>query len=93
MSTQNEHLSQLESSIRHIEERNRRVEADKAWETSGCRKLALTILTYLVMVLFLHTVRIGRAWTSAIIPALGFWLSTLTLPIVKRWWVRRYFVK
>ena len=75
--------------IRQIKERNRRVELDKAWETSWTRRVAISVLTYLVIVLFFHSARLPSPWLNAIIPTLGFVLSTLTLPFLKRMWMRR----
>ena len=37
-----------------IKERNKRVELDKAWETSWTRKLCICILTYIVVVIYSH---------------------------------------
>lgn len=81
----NEELAQR---IKEIEERNARVEADKAWETSGARKVLIVALTYFVVVLFLYSADIGRPWINAIVPSLGFFLSTLTLPLVKKKWIK-----
>ena len=39
----------LEGRIAELEERNKRVELDKAWETSWTRKIIIAVLTYLVV--------------------------------------------
>ena len=36
-------IKELEKKIEKIEERNKRVEADKAWETSNLRKILIII--------------------------------------------------
>ncbi|MBI3334070.1 hypothetical protein HYZ97_01150 [Candidatus Pacearchaeota archaeon] len=77
----------MKEGLKQIKERNRRVEADKAWETSGIRKSIITVLTYLIILLFLASINVQRPWLHALVPALGFLLSTLTLPFVKRWWL------
>jgi len=46
-------LEQLKNDIELIKQRNARVEADKAWETSLFRKILVAVLTYIVIVLFL----------------------------------------
>ena len=74
--------------IAAIKARNARVEEDKAWETSASRKIVIAVLTYLVIVLFLYYAGLPRPWVSAIVPTLGFWLSTLSLPLFKRAWLR-----
>ncbi|MDD5751794.1 MAG: hypothetical protein PHS73_04730 [Candidatus Peribacteraceae bacterium] len=79
-----------ESPIAAILERNRRVEADKAWETSWTRRMLITVMTYFVAVLFLWLIANEHFWLNAGVPALGYLLSTLSLPWAKRWWTRSY---
>ena len=47
---------ELEDRIRNIEDRNKRVEADKAWEGSWTRKISIMALTYLVVAAYLYFV-------------------------------------
>lgn len=77
----------LEKRIAIIEERNKRVELDKAWETSLVRRGLLILFTYLSVGLYLQVIAIPNPWLNAIVPSLGFLLSTLTLPIFKKWWL------
>jgi len=79
---------ELESEVRRIKERNTRVEADKAWETSLFRKGILTVATYLTVVLFLVLINAPNPWLNGAVPAGAFALSTLTLPPLKEWWIR-----
>lgn len=79
-----------ESQIAAIVERNKRVEADKAWEVSWIRRITIAVLTYAVAVLFLWLIGNEGFWLNAAVPALGYLLSTLSLPWVKRRWIRRY---
>lgn len=83
----------MKKDIETIKERNRRVEADKAWETSGTRKLIISIMTYLVIVLFLFIINAPKPWFTALIPTIGFLFSTLTLPIFKEWWLKSVYKK
>lgn len=39
-------MQNIEQKIKQIEERNKRVEVDKAWETSWARRLLLTLMTF-----------------------------------------------
>lgn len=78
-----------ESQITAILERNRRVEADKAWEVSWTRRLLITGLTYSIAVLFLWLIENPGFWLNATVPALGYFLSTLSLPWIKQWWIQR----
>lgn len=81
--------SDLKQRIAKIEARNKTVEINKAWATSLTRKITLVIATYLIIALTLFVIKNPDPWINAIIPALGFFLSTLTLPFVKTYW-RKY---
>ena len=81
-------LSDLEKRIIKIEERNRRVEKDKEWEVSITRRALLIIFTYLAIGIYLKSINVSSPWLSAIVPAIAFWLSTLTLPYFKKVWER-----
>lgn len=81
-------LPDLNSRIEAIEKRNAQVELNKAWETSFTRKIILMIFTYLSVGLYMSAINIDRPWLNAIIPSLGFLLSTLTLPLFKSLWQR-----
>ncbi len=82
-------IDDLQSEIQAIKQRNQRVEADKAWETSWTRRLIILILTYIVIVVFFLFARLPHPFVNAIVPAVAYVLSTLTVPLFKRWWVRR----
>lgn len=79
----------LEDRIAQLEARNQRVETDKAWETSWTRRLAIMILTYLVVVAYLHFVIRINPWLNALVPVVGFLLSTLTISYLKSLWTVR----
>lgn len=79
-------LSNLEERIAKIESRNRKVEIEKAWETSSTRKVLLVISTYTLMTIFMYVIKVERPFVSAIIPTFGYILSTLSLPFIKRFW-------
>lgn len=79
-------LSQLESRIEAIEKRNREVELNKSWESSWTRKILIIIFTYLSVALYLKFIVGIDPWINAIVPALGFLLSTLILPWFKSIW-------
>lgn len=81
---------ELEDRIRNIEDRNKRVEADKAWEGSWTRKISIMALTYLVVAAYLYFVVKIDPWINALVPVIGFFLSTLTVSLVKKAWVNNY---
>lgn len=76
-------------SIEAILERNKRVEADKAWEGSWTRRGFIAVLTYVTAVGILWATGNGNAFTASLFPPAGYLLSTLTLPPLKRWWMKR----
>lgn len=85
-------LKTLEREIADIKERNKRVEIDKTWETSYSRRMLLIIFTYLAIGLYLQfIVKLPNAWLSAIVPSVGFLLSTLTLSFFKGLWIKRFY--
>lgn len=83
----------LEQKINKIEERNKKVEADKAWELSLSRKLVIFILTYLAISIFLWAIKIEKPFLNAIVPAITFMLSTLTMPYFKKAWLKYIYKK
>lgn len=83
-------MKELEKEIEQIKERNKRVEQDKAWETSWTRKICICILTYIVVVTYsIITNRFSNIWLSSLVPVIGFTLSTLSLKIVRNIWEKK----
>lgn len=78
----------LEERITTIEQRNHRVELDKAWEVSKTRLVSVAVLTYICATLVLFVLHVERPWLSAFIPTIGFILSVQSLPILKRRWIQ-----
>lgn len=85
-------LEQLYKEIEEIKARNRRVESDKKWETSYTRRILLLVFTYLTIGLYLNAIRIENPFLHAIVPTVGFYISTLTIPIFKEFW-KKYIYK
>jgi len=86
-------LQELEKRVEEIEKRNKRVELDKAWETSYSRRFFLVFFTYLSIAFYLKYILKVEPWLNAIVPTLGFLLSTLTLPFLKKLWDRYIYKK
>ena len=81
--------NELEDRIKTIEERNERVEGDKGWETSMFRRVLITCITYVVAFFYMHAIGADKSPLGALIPTGGYFLSTLTIPSIKRWWLKR----
>jgi len=80
----------LEKRITAIEERNQKVELDKTWETSWFRRILLIIFTYIAIGLYLKAINVPSPWLNAIVPSVGFLLSTLTLHLFKSTWLKYF---
>ncbi len=77
----------LEKEIKKIQERNKKVELDKAWETSWTRKICIMILTYIVVIIYSYFIReYNNIFLSSLVPVIGFALSTLSLKLVRKIW-------
>ena len=81
----------IEKELDLIKERNKRVEADKAWETSWSRKVLIAVMTYIVIVIFFYFAGLPKPFINSIVPALAFVLSTLTLPLFKKVWLKNIY--
>lgn len=83
-------LKEIEERIAKIEERNKRVELDKTWETSWTIKICIMILTYIVVIIYSYLIRnIDNVFLSSLVPVIGFTLSTLSLSIVRKVWEKK----
>ncbi len=71
-----------------IKERNRRVEMDKAWETSWERRGVITVIMYILAGFWLVIISDTNPWLKALVPAVGYFLSTVTIFFMKSWWTR-----
>lgn len=76
-----------------LRERNSRVEADKAWETGWTRRLLIAAGTYLVVALYLSVLGVEGAVFHAAVPPCAYLISTLTLPLVKKFWLVNFYEK
>lgn len=73
--------------IEEIKKRNKRVELDKAWETSFLRKICICILTYVVVITYSFLIRnCDNIFLSSLVPVIGFTLSTFSLKFVRKIW-------
>ncbi len=80
----------LEREIKKIQERNKKVELDKSWETSWTRKICIMVLTYIVVVTYSYVIRnFDNIFMSSLVPVIGFTLSTLSLKLVRNTWEKK----
>ena len=86
-------MEQLEKRILELEERNKRVAMDKAWEVSWARRGILMLFTYLAIGSYLYVIEVPSPWINAVVPTVAFMISTMTMPFFKRKWIERVLAK
>ncbi|OGZ66787.1 MAG: hypothetical protein A3D34_03705 [Candidatus Staskawiczbacteria bacterium RIFCSPHIGHO2_02_FULL_33_16] len=86
-------MDDIKKEIYLIKKRNVGVEADKAWETSIFRVVFISIITYIITATIFYFIGVKNYLLSALIPTVGYYLSTQSLPFVKNWWVNKIYKK
>ncbi len=79
-------MKDLEKRLEVIEARNKKVESDKAWEVSWTRRISIAVLTYIVIVSYLLYIDNDAPYINAVVPVVGFLLSTLAISWIKKIW-------
>jgi hypothetical protein len=74
--------------LEKIEQRNQKVEIDKKWEGSMTRKVLIVLFTFVSIGTYMWVIGVERPLLNAVIPSLGFTLSTLSLPFFKNVWMQ-----
>lgn len=83
-------IQNLEKEIEEIKQRNLKVEADKAWETSYFRVLLISGITYIIAVKVLYFIGSSNFYLNALVPPIGYFISVQSLPFIKKWWIKNY---
>jgi len=83
-----ERIQKLEKEIELIKERNLRVEADKAWEVSYFRIILITLIIYVIELRYY--IGSDSFFLNAFVPAIGFFISVQSLPLIKKWWIKNH---
>lgn len=82
-------LKEFKIEIEKIKTRNKRVEADKAWETSKTRTAFIAAVTFVLVFVFLNFSGGERPLLNALIAVVGYWISTESYGILKNWWLKK----
>ena len=85
-----ERIQKIEGDVRALKERNARVEAEKAWETSYVRTFSVAAITYVVAAGVLYFIGAQNVLLGALVPTVGYILSTQSLPAIRRWWIQKF---
>lgn len=84
-----EEFNKLKESVDQIKDRNARVEIEKAWEVSKTRIASILIVTYLTSVVLFYILESQVPWINALVPTVGFFLSTQSLSFFKKRWMEK----
>ena len=79
-------MDNLDERVQKIEDRNRVVEQDKAWETSASRRILLALFSYIAVAIFFVIIEVPNPWLNAIVPALAFLIQQLSMSYFKKLW-------
>ena len=82
-------VSSLQEEIEKIKTRNKRVEADKAWETSKTRALFVALVTFALAFLFMVLIDEREPLWKALAGSIAYLASTTTYGILKNLWLKR----
>lgn len=86
-------METLKKELAEIQARNKKVEADKAWEISMSRKLVLSLITYIVIAALMVAINLPNPFSNALIPAIAFLISTFSLKFFKIFWLKFIYKK
>ena len=84
-------MDKIEQRLQNIERRNAQVGQDKAWEISLARKVVILVITYFIAAWFMYLIHVENYWSNALVPTIGYLLSTLSLPFVRKYWQKYYY--
>lgn len=82
-------LTELYHEIEAIKARNRRVEADKAWETSYTRTTFISISSFILLYIFFRLINSEVPFLNAFISTLVYLMSTFSYGVLKNWWLKK----
>jgi hypothetical protein len=88
-------LDQMQSEIHALQRRNFEKDRGKEFESSYTRVIFLMAVTYFTLLAYMALViQSNHPYLDAIVPTVGFNISTWSLPYVKEWWIqaRHYYL-
>merc|ERR1711924_135801 len=81
-------IGDLRQDVTKLRHRNRMKDIDKEWDSSILKTIIIMACTYMLLGLYMAAIEVPQPWLSAIVPTVGYMLSTLALPSVKPIWLR-----
>ena len=83
-------MENLEERVRKIEERNEKVEVDKAWELSGTRTSFIAVSTYFLILIFMILIKDEHPYLNAFAGSVGYLISSATYGVIKKYWLKKF---
>lgn len=90
MSTLEKQIEILNEEVEKIKARNKRVEANKAWELSKTRTAFVAISTYLLILVFMVLIGDDHPFLNAFVASIGYLISTASYGVLKKYWLKNY---
>lgn len=82
-------LKNLREEIEKIKARNRRVESDKAWETSIARTVFIAIASFVIAYVLMSLIGENSPFWKAIAGSILYIISSASYGVLKSWWLKR----
>lgn len=77
--------------IIQLKERTKKVEADKAWETSWTRRGIIGGVTYIIVAFWLAIIGVNHNMIHALVPVASYLAAMALLPMLKQYWIDRVY--
>jgi len=88
--TLSERIAILEEQVQKLILLEKYIALQKKWDQSRIRITLNASGVYLVTVIFMHVLAIENPAVSALIPVFGYVITTISLPLVKKLWIKSY---
>jgi len=83
-----ERLELLQTEIEALKQRNFEKDRGKEFESSYTRVIFIMVITYWTLFGYMCIIQTSNPFLDAIVPTVGFNISTWSLPFVKEWWIQ-----
>lgn len=82
-------IKALSQEVEAIKARNKRVEADKGWETSWTRNIFIAVVTFILAYILMLLITESQPFVKALVGSVLYLLSTQTYDLLKKQWLKR----
>ena len=70
-----------------LKEKNKKIEAEKAWETSNTRRGIIAVVTYIIVAIWLDMLDVKHHYLHALVPVCAYLVAMSMLPFLKNYWI------